>query len=163
MVMEYMPGGELFTLLRKVGCFPEYVAVLYAAELVLAIEYLHNNNVIYRDLKLENIMMCAKGHLKLADLGIAKEGIGFGKKTYTFCGTYHYLAPEIVNDSGHGKAVDWWSLVLFSINQGALIFEMLVGRPAFMGESKSAIMKQITKVISNKNTLETHCNRRITV
>ena len=86
--MEYMPGGELFTLLRKVGCFPEYVAVLYAAELVLAIEYLHNNNVIYRDLKLENIMMCAKGHLKLADLGIAKEGIGFGKKTYTFCGGF---------------------------------------------------------------------------
>lgn len=111
-VMEFLPGGELFYHLRKARKFPESTAVFYAAEIVLAIEYLHKNNIVYRDLKPENVLLDAEGHVKLTDFGLSKEGVAFGdKKAYTFCGTYEYLAPEIIRQEGHDKAVDWWSLV----------------------------------------------------
>lgn len=111
-VMEYMAGGELFQHLRKAKRFSEELTVFYAAEIVLGLQCLHDNNIIYRDLKPENVVLDAEGHVKLTDFGLSKEGVAFGnKKAYTFCGTYEYLAPEIINGVGHDKGVDWWSLV----------------------------------------------------
>eukprot|EP00826_Nyctotherus_ovalis_P042023 TRINITY_DN4286_c0_g1_i12.p1 TRINITY_DN4286_c0_g1~~TRINITY_DN4286_c0_g1_i12.p1 ORF type:complete len:321 (-),score=95.68 TRINITY_DN4286_c0_g1_i12:167-1129(-) len=139
LVMEYLPGGELFFHLRKAKKFDEARAVFYAAEITLALEYLHKNNIIYRDLKPENILLDQNGHVKLTDLGLSKEGVAFGKaKTYTFCGTPEYLAPEIISGTGHNKAVDWWSL-------GALIYEMLTGRSPFANENRKQMLKNILK------------------
>lgn len=116
MIMDYMPGGELFTHLRILGKFSEADTIFYAAEIILALDCLHKNDVIYRDLKPENILLDAEGHIKLSDFGLSKEGLVLkNKKTYTFCGTYEYLAPEIIFGKGHGKNVDWWSLVLLFI------------------------------------------------
>ncbi len=112
LVMEFLPGGELFYHLRRAKRFDEPRAVFYAAEIILALECLHKNSIIYRDLKPENVLLDADGHLKITDLGLSKEGVAMGKKAYTFCGTPEYLAPEIIRGSGHDKAVDWWSLVL---------------------------------------------------
>ncbi|CAD6920889.1 unnamed protein product [Tilletia controversa] len=116
MVMDFVPGGELFTLLRKSQRFPHPVAKFYAAEVALAIDYLHQNGFIYRDLKPENILLGADGHLKLTDFGFAKY---VPDVTWTLCGTPDYLAPEIVSSKGYNKSVDWWAL-------GVLLFEMLV-------------------------------------
>ena len=111
-VMEFLVGGELFYHLRKEKKFTEERTVFYAAEITLAIECLHKNNVIYRDLKPENVLLDADGHVKITDFGLSKQGVAQGqKKAYTFCGTPEYLAPEIIKGVGHDKAVDWWSLV----------------------------------------------------
>ena len=113
MVMEYMPGGELFYHLKKAKRFHEDLTVFYAAEIILALECLHKHNIIYRDLKPENVLLDAEGHIKITDFGLSKEGVAFGDtKAYSFCGTYEYLAPEIIKRIGHDKAVDWWSLVM---------------------------------------------------
>ncbi|SPO40932.1 probable protein kinase A, catalytic subunit [Pseudozyma flocculosa] len=104
MVMDYVPGGELFTLLRKSLRFPHPVAKFYAAEVALAIDYLHQNNIVYRDLKPENILLGADGHLKITDFGFAKY---VPDVTWTLCGTPDYLAPEIVSSKGYNKSVDW--------------------------------------------------------
>lgn len=113
-VMEYMAGGELFHHLRKAKRFTEEQTIFYAAEITLGIECLHKQNFIYRDLKPENVVLDVEGHVRLTDFGLSKEGVAFGsKKAYTFCGTYEYLAPEIIKGVGHDKAVDWWSLVHF--------------------------------------------------
>ena len=115
-VMEFLPGGELFFHLRKEKRFLEPRAVFYAAEIALAIECLHKNNIIYRDLKPENVLMDKEGHVKITDFGLSKQGVALGgKKAYTFCGTPEYLAPEIIKGVGHDRAVDWWSFVLSSI------------------------------------------------
>jgi serine/threonine protein kinase len=112
LVMEYLPGGELFHHLRKEKRFVEERAVFYAAEITLALECLHSNGIIYRDLKPENILLARTGHLKITDFGLSKQGVTAGvNKAYTFCGTPEYLAPEIIKGTGHDKAVDWWSLV----------------------------------------------------
>ncbi len=112
--MEFLPGGELFYHLRRAKRFDESRTIFYAAEITLALECLHKNSIIYRDLKPENVLLDKDGHLKITDMGLSKEGVGIGKKkmAYTFCGTPEYLAPEIIKGSGHDKAVDWWSLVL---------------------------------------------------
>ena len=111
-VMEFLPGGELFYHLRREKKFSEERTVFYAAEITLAIESLHKNNVIYRDLKPENVLLDEEGHIKITDFGLSKQGVASGhKKAYTFCGTPEYLAPEIIKGVGHDKGVDWWSLV----------------------------------------------------
>ncbi|KAG8923202.1 camp-dependent protein kinase catalytic subunit [Tulasnella sp. 418] len=121
MVMDFVAGGELFTLLRKSQRFPNPVAKFYAAEVSMAIDYLHSQNIIYRDLKPENILIGADGHIKLTDFGFAKH---VPDLTYTLCGTPDYLAPEVIQNRGYNKSVDWYAV-------GILIFEMLAGYPPF--------------------------------
>ncbi|OOF99591.1 hypothetical protein ASPCADRAFT_203362 [Aspergillus carbonarius ITEM 5010] len=121
MVMDFVEGGELFSLLRKSQRFPNPVAKFYAAEVTLALEYLHQQQIIYRDLKPENLLLDRHGHLKITDFGFAKEVPDI---TWTLCGTPDYLAPEVVSSKGYNKSVDWWSL-------GILIFEMLCGFTPF--------------------------------
>ncbi|KAI9373894.1 kinase-like domain-containing protein [Aspergillus egyptiacus] len=121
MVMDFVEGGELFSLLRKSQRFPNPVAKFYAAEVTLALEYLHSLDIIYRDLKPENLLLDRHGHLKITDFGFAKEVPDI---TWTLCGTPDYLAPEVVSSKGYNKSVDWWSL-------GILIFEMLCGFTPF--------------------------------
>ncbi|KAG6830431.1 hypothetical protein H0H92_000734 [Tricholoma furcatifolium] len=121
MVMDFVPGGELFTLLRRSNRFPDPVAKFYAAEVALALNHLHSLNIIYRDLKPENILLNQDGHIKVADFGFAKSCTSV---TWTLCGTPDYLAPEVVNQQRYNKSVDWYAL-------GVLIFEMLSGLPPY--------------------------------
>jgi len=130
-VTEYMPGGELFNLLKKKKFFNEGQARFYICEVILAIEHLHNNNCIYRDLKPENILLGKDGHIKLTDFGLSKMCLSNDNDNiaYTICGTPEYLAPEILEGRGYNKNVDWWSL-------GALIYEMLVGVSPYRVKNK---------------------------
>ncbi|KAI4898785.1 hypothetical protein NFI96_026041 [Prochilodus magdalenae] len=117
MLMEFVPGGELFSYLRSRGKFGNDTALFFSAEIICALEYLHAKDIVYRDLKPENILLDREGHVKLTDFGFAKKVID---RTCTLCGTPEYLAPEVIQGKGHGLAVDWWAL-------GVLIFEMLSG------------------------------------
>jgi protein kinase A len=132
-VMEYVNGGEIFYHLGKDKRFSVDRTRFYIGEITLAIAYLHEQNVIYRDLKLENLMLDRHGHIKITDFGFAKK---VPERTFTLCGTPEYLAPEIIQSKGHGKAVDWWAL-------GILIYEMLVGYPPFFDESPFRIYEKI--------------------
>ncbi|EEH54722.1 uncharacterized protein MICPUCDRAFT_44677 [Micromonas pusilla CCMP1545] len=134
-VLEYVVGGEFFTHLRCAGRFSDDASRFYASEIVLALEYLHGRGVAYRDLKPENLLVDAHGHLKITDFGFAKE-IGDDGRTYTLCGTPDYLAPEIIKNKGHGFAVDWWAL-------GVIVFEMLAGYPPFYGEDPMETYRKI--------------------
>ncbi|XP_070319883.1 cAMP-dependent protein kinase catalytic subunit PRKX isoform X1 [Odocoileus virginianus] len=133
MLMEFVPGGELFSYLRNRGRFTSNTGLFYAAEIVCAIEYLHARDIVYRDLKPENILLDRDGHVKLTDFGFAKKLVD---KTWTLCGTPEYLAPEVIQSKGHGRAVDWWAL-------GILIFEMLSGFPPFFDDNAFGIYQKI--------------------
>ncbi|KAK2467058.1 hypothetical protein APHAL10511_001316 [Amanita phalloides] len=133
MLMSYVPGGELFTHLRRAQRFTPDVTRFYLAIIVLALRYLHSHNVIYRDLKPENLLLDSRGYLKLTDFGFAKV---VDDRTWTLCGTPEYLAPEIIQSDGHGKAADWWAC-------GILCYEMLVGYPPFFDESPYGIYEKI--------------------
>jgi serine/threonine protein kinase len=138
-VLDYCAGGELFFHLGKLGKFPEPRARFYAAEIILAIRYVHSLDIIYRDLKPENVLLDAKGHIRLTDFGLSKEGISSSSSgANSFCGTPEYLAPEILNRQGHGRAVDWWSL-------GALLYEMLTGLPPFYCQDRERLFEKIRK------------------
>lgn len=140
MLLDYVPGGELFSYLRRHRRFPEEWAQFYAAEIVLVLEYLHDDQggVAYRDLKPENLLLDGQGHVKLVDFGFAKR---LGSRdsrpveTYTLCGTPEYLAPEVIQNKGHTIAVDWWAL-------GILIYEFLTGYPPFWHQNPIEIYKQ---------------------
>jgi protein-serine/threonine kinase len=136
MVMEYCAGGELFFHLSRAGRFSEGRCKFYASELTLALEYLHGLNVIYRDLKPENVLVSDEGHAKVTDFGLSKEGIQDNISAKTMCGTPEYLAPEVLDNTGHGRAVDWYSL-------GALIFEMLTGLPPFYTKDREKLFRRI--------------------
>ncbi|XP_076349302.1 cAMP-dependent protein kinase catalytic subunit 3-like isoform X2 [Tachypleus tridentatus] len=133
MLFEYVCGGELFTYLRNAGRFSSTTGAFYAAEIVLALEYLHKQQVVYRDLKPENLLLDREGHLKITDFGFAKT---LTDRTWTLCGTPEYLAPEIIQSKGHNKAVDWWAF-------GILIYEMLAGYPPFFDDNPFAIYEKI--------------------
>ncbi|XP_053475475.1 ribosomal protein S6 kinase beta-2 [Ictalurus furcatus] len=138
LILECLSGGELFMQLEKEGIFMEDTACFYLAEITLALGHLHSNGIIYRDLKPENIMLNHEGHIKLTDFGLCKESIHDGSVTHTFCGTIEYMAPEILNRSGHNKAVDWWSL-------GALMYDMMTGSPPFSAENRKKTIDKILK------------------
>jgi len=135
-VLEYCPGGELFFHLSRAGRFSEGRCRFYSCEILLALTYLHSLNIIYRDLKPENILLDAQGHLKITDFGLSKEGIEDNFSAHSMCGTPEYLAPEILDKRGHGKAVDWYSL-------GALMFEMLTGLPPFYTRNREKLFEGI--------------------
>ncbi|DAZ94307.1 TPA: hypothetical protein N0F65_012076 [Lagenidium giganteum] len=139
LVMDYCGGGELFFWLKKDRRFSQQKARLFAAEIILALQALHTHDIIYRDLKPENILLDLEGHIRLTDFGLSKEavsGAGAAGGTKTFCGTPEYLAPEILENKGHGKAVDWWSL-------GTLIYEMLTGLPPFYDQNMQRMYDKI--------------------
>lgn len=136
-ILDYVNGGELFYHLQRDKKFSEERVKFYASEILLALEHLHTNGVIYRDLKPENILITSEGHIVLTDFGLAKEGIKKEEdKTATFCGTPEYLAPEILRGKGYGKAVDWWSF-------GSLIYEMLTGLPPFYSQDVQEMYRKI--------------------
>jgi len=136
MVMDYLNGGELFFHLKNEGRFDEDRTRVYVAEIAAALGHLHANNIIYRDLKPENILLDKEGHIAITDFGLAKEAKFKDETTNTFCGTPEYLAPEILKSTGHGRAVDWWSL-------GTLMFEMLVGLPPFYSQNLNEMYANI--------------------
>ncbi|TNN18516.1 Serine/threonine-protein kinase N2 [Schistosoma japonicum] len=134
-VMEYAQGGDLMLHIQQ-DVFKEPRAVFYAGCVVLGIEFLHSQKIVYRDLKLDNLLLDSEGFVKMADFGLCKEGMGPDDRTSTFCGTPEFLAPEVLTDSSYTRAVDWWGL-------GVLIFEMLVGECPFPGESEEEIFESI--------------------
>lgn len=119
-LMEAVLGGELFTVLRFNKKFSEKTARFYGSCCVLAFEHMHSMDVIYRDLKPENLLLDQKGYIKLTDFGFAK----IRNQTYTLCGTPEYLAPEIIQSCTQSFSVDWWGL-------GILIYEMVISHPPF--------------------------------
>ncbi|KAI5089271.1 serine/threonine-protein kinase N2 isoform X1 [Silurus meridionalis] len=134
-VMEYSPGGDLMTHIHS-NIFTERQARFYAACVLLGLEFLHQNKIVYRDLKLDNLLMDADGFVRIADFGLCKEGMGHGDRTSTFCGTPEFLAPEVLTDSNYTRAVDWWGL-------GVLIYEMLVGESPFPGDDEEEVFDSI--------------------
>ncbi|XP_017315866.1 serine/threonine-protein kinase N2 isoform X1 [Ictalurus punctatus] len=134
-VMEYSPGGDLMTHIHA-NIFTERQARFYAACVLLGLEFLHQNKIVYRDLKLDNLLMDADGFVRIADFGLCKEGMGHGDRTSTFCGTPEFLAPEVLTDSTYTRAVDWWGL-------GVLLYEMLVGESPFPGDDEEEVFDSI--------------------
>lgn len=137
-VMEFISGGDLMFHIQKLKRFSLAQATFYTAEICVGLWYLHKNGILYRDLKLDNVMLDHEGHIKIADFGMCKENIWGAATTTTFCGTPGYLAPEIVQEVPYGASVDWWSL-------GVLTYEMLVGDSPFEGEDEEELFDQILK------------------
>ncbi|XP_050460649.1 cAMP-dependent protein kinase catalytic subunit beta-like [Cataglyphis hispanica] len=133
MVLPFAQGGEMFTHLRRMGKFDESLAKFYAAQVVLALEYLHHCSLVYRDLKPENILIETTGYIRITDFGFCKMVDG---RTWTLCGTPEYLAPEIILSKGYGKAVDWWSF-------GVLVYEMNAGYQPFYAPDPMKLYKKI--------------------
>lgn len=134
-VMEYSMGGDLMRHIHD-DIFTEERSCFYASCVLLGLEYLHANKIIYRDLKLDNLLLDKDGYVKLADFGLCKEGMGPTDRTSTFCGTPEFLAPEVLTENSYTRAIDWWGL-------GVLIFEMLVGEPPFSGDDEEEIFDSI--------------------
>lgn len=134
-VMEYAAGGDLMMHIHA-DVFSEPRATFYAACVVLGLQFLHEHRIVYRDLKLDNLLLDTEGFVKIADFGLCKEGMGYRDRTSTFCGTPEFLAPEVLTETSYTRAVDWWGL-------GVLIFEMLVGESPFPGDDEEEVFDSI--------------------
>uniref|UniRef100_A0A3Q3CAU2 protein kinase C n=1 Tax=Haplochromis burtoni TaxID=8153 RepID=A0A3Q3CAU2_HAPBU len=145
-VMEYTAGGDLMMHIHA-DVFSEQRAVFYSACVVLGLQFLHDHKIVYRrhksdsfssirDLKLDNLLLDTEGYVKIADFGLCKEGMGYGDRTSTFCGTPEFLAPEVLTDTSYTRAVDWWGL-------GVLVYEMLVGESPFPGDDEEEVFDSI--------------------
>uniref|UniRef100_A0A673G1J1 protein kinase C n=1 Tax=Sinocyclocheilus rhinocerous TaxID=307959 RepID=A0A673G1J1_9TELE len=134
-VMEYAAGGDLMMHIHA-DVFSEPRATFYAACVVLGLQFFHEHKIVYRDLKLDNLLLDTEGFVKIADFGLCKEGMGYRDRTSTFCGTPEFLAPEVLTETSYTRAVDWWGL-------GVLIFEMLVGESPFPGDDEEEVFDSI--------------------
>uniref|UniRef100_A0A8C1K9L8 Ribosomal protein S6 kinase n=1 Tax=Cyprinus carpio TaxID=7962 RepID=A0A8C1K9L8_CYPCA len=145
LILDYVNGGELFTHLVQRVRFKEQEVTLYSGEIVLALEHLHKLGIVYRDLKLENILLDSNGHIVLTDFGLSKECHEV-ERAYSICGTIEYMAPEIVagGESGHDKAVDWWSM-------GVLMYELLTGGSPFTVDGDENSHSDIAERIMKKD------------
>lgn len=136
MILDYCPGGDFSYHIAR-HLFEEDEAKFFIAELILAIEHLHNMDIIYRDLKPDNILIDSQGHIKLADFGLAKENVSDNKIAQSFCGSPAYLTPEMVNRKGVGKSADIYGV-------GAVLYEMMSGTPPFYAHDLSTMYKNIS-------------------
>lgn len=136
-VLDYAAGGELFFHLSRMKKFPDHMSRFYAAEIALALDAMHEHGVVYRDLKPENILLDGEGHIKLADFGLAKEGVvNAAEGAHSLCGTPEYLSPEVLDRQGHGTAVDWWNL-------GMVLYEMLTGLPPWYTTDREKLFDRL--------------------
>ena len=136
LILDYCPGGNLTSYIQRYKKFSEGTARFYLCEIILALEALHNCDIIYRDLKPDNIVIDAEGHALLTDFGLSKEGVQDNSSAKSFCGSIAYLAPEMLRRSGHGKAVDWYLL-------GVLFYEMIAGVPPYYSTNKEQLFFNI--------------------
>mmetsp|Transcript_26958 Transcript_26958/g.12617 ORF Transcript_26958/g.12617 Transcript_26958/m.12617 type:complete len:189 (+) Transcript_26958:188-754(+) len=138
LILDYLPAGDLGEALQRERKFSEWKARIYLAEIITAIEELHRRDIIYRDLKPDNIVLDSEGHAMLTDFGLSKEGVYTNSMARSFCGSVAYLAPEMLKKQGHGKAVDWYLL-------GVLLYEMLVGTPPYFCNNKEQLFLNIER------------------
>ena len=137
MILDFCPGGDLGERLQEEGTFTEDRSRIYLSEITLALEELHKRDIIYRDLKPDNVLLDQEGHALLTDFGLSKEDVSeYFTGAKSFCGSVAYLAPEMLKRMGHGKAVDWYLL-------GVVLYEMLTGYPPYYAESKEELFKNI--------------------
>ncbi|CAM5999966.1 unnamed protein product, partial [Sphagnum balticum] len=136
-VMKLYCNGDLYSLMKSKKSFDESQARFYAANVFLALEYLHINNVLYRDLKPENVLLSANGYLKLTDFGFAKR-VKSNQLTKTMCGTPDYLSPEVLSEIPYSKSVDWWSF-------GVFVYELNTGKPPFSGSNQKELYAAILR------------------
>ncbi|KAI1888070.1 hypothetical protein AGOR_G00181260 [Albula goreensis] len=135
-VMEYLNGGDLMFHIQRCRTFDLERSTFYAAEIICGLQFLHSKGIIYRDLKLDNILLDSQGHVKIADFGMCKDNMLGDMRTSTFCGTPDYIAPEILMGQKYGCSVDWWSF-------GVLLYEMLIGQSPFHGHDEKRLYLSI--------------------
>jgi len=145
-VMKFMSGGDLKKQLDEIEFFSEKRAQFYAAEITLAVQFLHQHGILHQDLKLENVLVCSDGHCKIADFGLSKLGLFRYCKTTTQCGTPYCMAPEIVKNLPYGQGVDWWAV-------GVMIFQWQDILPFTMTKKRTGMMTTDNTIWTKKSLM----------